>query len=65
MQVELTPRECAELLSVLDMHLGELQREVWRTDHREFRQTLRAKYDTLDAIRRRLQLREDEQQVYA
>jgi len=54
MLLALSQPELQELRLALDLHLKRLERELARTEDREYQRTLHQSYDRLDGIRRRL-----------
>lgn len=67
MQLELSAEECRELLSAMRIHLDQMEREISRTrpGARDFRKELRKTIDRLDSVRRKLEIRQEDQRVYA
>lgn len=54
MQFTLTPEEHALLLRILEQHHQGLLKEIWHTDHREFRLALREDEKLLDSLLKRM-----------
>lgn len=54
MELTLTPRERELLLRILEQHHQGLLKEIWHTDHREFRLALREDEKLLDSLVNRL-----------
>jgi len=54
MVLTLTPEEHEFLVRILEQHHRGLLKEIWHTDHREFRQALRENEKVLDSVLSRL-----------
>jgi len=54
MQLTLTPEEHELLLRILEQHHQGLLKEIWHTDHREFRLALREDEKQLESVLSRL-----------
>lgn len=65
MMLELSEADARALREVLDTYLLTMLEELAHTDTRAYRDTLRERYDRLDAVRRHLDAALDGNQVYA
>jgi hypothetical protein len=54
MDLTLTAEEHERLLSILEQRHRELMKEIWHTDHREFKELLRRHEKLLEAMVSRL-----------
>lgn len=54
MELRLTPEEQQLLLRILEQHHQGLLKEIWHTDHREFRLALREDEHMLESVLIRL-----------
>ena len=54
MELMLSPEERQFLLEVLEQRHRELLKEIWHTDHREFKETLRKNESLLESVLNRL-----------
>lgn len=54
MEFTLTPQEHELLVRILEQHHRALLKEIWRTDHREFRLALREDERLLESLLNRL-----------
>jgi len=61
MEFTLTPAEQELLLRILEQHHHGLLKEIWRTDHREFRRALREDEKLLESVLNRLREARDPQ----
>ena len=58
MTLELTEGEVGELARALDLHLERLQDEIVHTDDRDYGASLKATYEVIERVRRRLEERQ-------
>lgn len=65
MTLELSSDELRELKRALDLYLGEMHDELIHTDDREYRAALRATYERLERIDRRIHAAMQGGEVYA
>ena len=65
MLLELTAVEARELKEVLDSSLRELLAEIDHADNRAFRDMLKARYDRLEQLGRKMEASAESDQVYA